>query len=137
MLKLIGITEVKSEKKRSDKKVSRQYYTAEFADQSNPFAKTVKRNFFQTHNADGSAAEWRGASPEAVTPFIGKEIPGAIVSKAVEAYTIGEGADQRDASTYTTIVLGNENIESVFKGLGHPLAGTMQVAEKSNASLVG
>lgn len=121
-LKLVSVSEVKTEKEgssRSDGKVNRQYYTAEFNNPANPFGKSVRRTFWQQHNADGTLAEWRGANPKDVSKFIGKEIPGRIVSGTTEAYEIiSYGGEVREATTYTAVVLDGETPEAVFKASG-------------------
>lgn len=117
-VKLISISEVKTEKQRTDGKSSRQYYTAYFADVMNPFAKQIQRNIFQSHSADGKTANWRAGNPELVKNFIGKEIPGQFVNSKVEPYQI----DGRTVTTYTTVVLEGENVDSIFKQSGHPIA---------------
>lgn len=116
LLLLVSMTAVKI---ASD---GRGYYTASFQDPSNPFAKTVSRNFWQQFNAAGEPV-WRGADPAVVTKFIGKTIPGEILSKEVVPYTIprADGTEQT-VNTYTTVVLGGENIKSTFKAQGHELA---------------
>lgn len=130
-LKLVSISEVKTEKGRIDGKVSRQYYTAMFSNPSNPFAKTVSRTFWQQHNADGTSAEWRGANPSEVKTFIGKLIPGQIVSSQVEAYDItGNDGAIREANSYTTVVLDGENVVSVFKAAGKTMFQAAEVSAK-------
>lgn len=120
VVKLVAISEPKTEKSREDGKVSRKYYTAKFADPLNPFAKQVSRNFWQNHDSEGKTAIWNGADPAAVKQFIGKTIPGHIATREVERYEI----DQRPVDTYTTVILGEELESAVFKSLGHPLLGT-------------
>lgn len=119
-LKLISISPVKTEKERKDGKVSRQYYTASFTNPNNPFSKVVSRTFWQQHNADGTEATWKTANPELVKSFIGKLIPGSIVSSKVEEYDIvnENTGEVRTASTYTAVVLEGETAQSVFKASG-------------------
>jgi hypothetical protein len=121
-LKLNAISPVKTEKEgsaRSDGKVNRQYYVATFSNPANPFGKTVSRTFWQQHSADGTTAEWKGADPVQVRPFLGKLIPGNIVAKTVEDYPIiGLGGEERYATSYTAVVLDGETVESVFKASG-------------------
>lgn len=109
-LKLVALGEVLAAKD------GRSYYSAEFQDPANPFAATRKRNFWQQNNSAG-VPEWRGADPAIVKSFVGKLIPGAIVSAEVEPFMIGE----REVTIYTTVVLGNELSKQVFKSLGHPM----------------
>lgn len=128
-LKLVQISEVKTEKERVDGKVSRQYYTASFSNPSNPFLKTVSRVFWQQHNADGTSAEWRGANPSETRAMLGKLIPGQIVAAQVEAYDItGSDGAIREANSYTTVVFEGENPVAVFKAAGKNL---LQAAEVS------
>lgn len=118
-LKLLSISPVKTEKERVDSKVSRQYYTALFRNPANPFAKGVSRTFWQQHNADGTSAEWKGANPKEVMSFIGKEIPGKIVSRQVEAYDITDSTGAvREANSYTAVVMDGELETAVFKASG-------------------
>jgi len=131
-LKLISVTEIKSEKERKDGKVSREYFTAEFVDSSNPFAiKTVKRNFFQLHNADGSEATWGALNYSAIKSMVGKTFAGEVVNEPVAAYQI----DGREVTSYTTVLLPGENKATIFKQLGHPLAQAeaVQVANEDMA----
>jgi hypothetical protein len=118
-VKLSSISDVRTEKVRTDGKVSREYFTATFTNPANPFAKGVSRVFWQQHNADGTNAEWKGANPRDVKQFIGKEIPGYIAARQVEAYDItGVDGSVREANTYTTVVLDGEVEASVFKASG-------------------
>lgn len=122
-LKLVALSAV------STAKDDRQYYTAEFQDPSNPFAKTVKRNFWQQKNAAGTP-EWRGADPAVVKNFVGRTIPGQLMTAKVEPYTvIGAGGVERTANIFTTAILGSELPEQVFKSLNHPLAVEAAVEE--------
>jgi len=121
MVKLIGIGEVKLAKD------GRSFYTAEFQDASNPFAGTVRRNFWQQF-ADSAAKTnpiWKGADPAITGTFVGKLLPGQILTLEVEAYTIGANT----VSTYKTVVLGGELPKQVFKQLGHPVVETVVAAE--------
>lgn len=118
-LKLISISPVKTEKARKDEKVSRQYYTAAFTNPANPFGKVVSRTFWQQHNADGTEATWKTGNPALVKDFVGKLIPGSIVSSKVEEYDITDSlGNTRAASTYTAVVLEGETAQSVFKASG-------------------
>src|SRR5688572_3434199 len=128
-LKLISISDVKTEKVRIDNKVSRQYYTAKFQNPANPFAKAVSRTFWQQHNADGTKAVWNGADPTVTKSFINKEIPASIVSRTVEPYEI-EGADgtPREATTYTAVVMDGETPEAVFKANGKTIVEAANVS---------
>lgn len=115
-LKLSKISDVKIEKDRTDGKAARSYYTAEFIDAENPFNAPRIRNFFQQHSADGKTTVWKGGNPELVKQFLGKLIPGAIVSKQVEPYTVEGNATP--ATKFTTVCLSHESVEQVFKAAG-------------------
>ena len=130
-LKLVSITEPKTEKPRVDEKVSRMYYTAIFSNPANPFSKTVSRTFWQQHNADGTKAAWKGADPVQVRPFVDKLIPGQIVAANVEPYEI-DGSTGRIATTFTSVVLDGEIAEQVFKASGKIIvkAANLAIAEQ-------
>lgn len=106
-LKLIAVGEVKTAKD------NRAYYSASFQDPSNPFAGAKSRIFFQQNNSAGQP-EWRGADPAVTKTFVGKLIPGEIVTAKVEEYQINE----RTVNIHTAVVLGNELAEQVFKQQG-------------------
>lgn len=121
-VKLASLGEVKIAKD------GRGYYAASFQDPTNPFAKTVTRNFWQQKNAAGEPV-WRGADPTQVKPFLNKTIPGYLATRKVQPYAItGSDNVERTADTYTTVILGNELDSQVFKALGHPLAEEAIVA---------
>ena len=140
-VKLLSIGEVKTEKARKDGKKSRQYYTAMFQELGNPFAPAVQRNFFQAHNADGTETYWKGGNPEEVKPFLNKALPGSIVSRQVPDYEIAQAdGTTRTVNRYTTVVLGHETVESVFRAQGHALdapAKSMEAVPAAAATLVG
>ncbi len=117
-VKLVSISEVKTEKTRTDGKVSRKYYTAYFMDALNPFAKQQQRNMFQDHNTDGKLAIWKSGDPLIVGKFVGKEIPGQIINCNVVKYKI----DGRDVNSFTTVLLDGEKLTAVLKQAGHVLA---------------
>lgn len=121
VLVLLAISAISTEKERKDGKVSRQFYIAEFQDPNNPFSETRKRTIFQQHNADGTKASWRAGNPDQVKKFLGKEIPGEIVSENVPEYDIVINGESRKANKYTTVVFSHETVESVFKAAGHAL----------------
>lgn len=120
-VRLKGISEVR------EAKDGRQFYLATFQDPSNPFGKTVTRTFWQQKDSAGQPV-WKGANPEEVKPFVGKLIPGYIKTAKVEAYEVtGSNGAVNMATTYTTVILGAELDEQVFKSLNHPLATTAAV----------
>lgn len=110
VLKLTGISALKVAKD------TRSYYAATFQDPANPFASTVTRMFWQQLK-DG-VAYWKGADYEVIKGFVGKTVPGFISTQKVEPFMIGD----RSVSTYTTVILGSELEEQVFKALGHIIA---------------
>lgn len=119
MQKVVKLESVGEVKEARD---TRKYYTANFSNPLNPFGKTVSRNFWQQKNAAGEPV-WRGADPAQVKPFIGRTIPGTFENRNVVPYSIQiAGQPDRTANTYPTVVLDGENIESVYKSVGHPLA---------------
>ncbi len=118
-LKITAISSLQTEKERVDGKVSREYFTAKFVDESNPFAiKEQSRNFFQQHNADGTEATWGALNYDRVKSMVGQTCPGYIANETVVSYDI----DGREVNSYTAVVLPGENKASLFKALGHPLA---------------
>lgn len=127
---LLAMSEILTEKVRKDNKVSRQYYTAEFQDQENPFAPTAKRTIFQAHSADGTTSFWKGGDPSQIKKFLQKPVPAEIVSRQVAPYQIGENT----ATKYTTVVFGHETVESVFKSAGHDLNEMTTTAAPSVSS---
>lgn len=132
MLTLVSISAISTEKPRSDKKVSRKFYTAYFADPANPFARKQQRNFFQDHlDEEGTVAGWKTGDPEIVKGFIGKQIPGEIVNCTVKPYQIGD----RTVTSYTTVVLGGENLTKVLKQNNKELVAA-EVAAKPVAEVI-
>ncbi len=118
-VKLVSISEVKTEKDRTDSKPSRKYYTAYFADTMNPFAKQIQRNFFQDHTGEvgKEIAVWKSGDPAIVKTFIGKEIPGEFLNVTVTPYTIND----RLVTSFSTVVLANEKLATVLKQANHTL----------------
>ena len=111
-VKLVSISEVKTEKARTDGKISRKYYTAYFMDALNPFAKKQQRNFFEDHaNDEGTATIWKSGDPAIVKQFIGKELPGQIVNCEVEPYMIND----RSVTSFTTVLLDGERLSTILK----------------------
>lgn len=97
----------------------REYYIAVFEDSNNPFAAKKSRVISQQLNNQG-VPEWKAASPHAIKQYLGKEIAGNFVTAKVEPYDISG----RIVDIYTAVVLGHENVETVFKNSGHPLLDT-------------
>jgi hypothetical protein len=123
MLKLTGIRRSNNPTAKVDAKSGwnissdgRLYYIATFQDNSNPFAptreKVISQQFDSQHNPI-----WKGGDPKEIEKFIGKEINAKAVTMKVPSYKVGD----RDVNIYTAVVLGHENVETVFKNAGHPL----------------
>lgn len=119
-LKLVSISEVKTENRTADSKPARKFYTAYFMDPINPFAKQQQRNFFQDHVGEkgSETCVWKSGDPAIVSKFVGKEIPGQIISCNVEPYKI----DGRAVNSFTTVLLESDKLTSVLKQAGHVLA---------------
>tara|TARA_R110002096_G_C14624702_1_gene724360 strand:+ start:2307 stop:2804 length:498 start_codon:yes stop_codon:yes gene_type:complete len=92
----------------------RGYFIAEFQDPTNPFAVTRSRVMQQQKDSVGNAV-WRGPSPRDLMSWVGKQLPGEFVSRQVEPYSIGDST----ATSYTTVVLKNEMINTIFRQSGH------------------
>jgi len=102
---------------------NRQFYAATFQDATNIFAPTSSRMFWQQKNAEG-VCSWKGADHAQATKAIGSSIPGAIVTREVQPYMIGD----RSVKFYTCVVLANEAVEKTFNSLGHKFPGAVAVA---------
>jgi len=117
-VKLNSISEVKTEKVRTDGKASRKYYTAYFSDASNPFAPSRQRNFFQSHNADGTVATWKSGDPAIVKQYVGQTIPGEFINATVKPYEV----NGRMVDSFTAVVLSGEKLSAILKQQGVELA---------------
>lgn len=146
-IKLVAVTEVKAENRTADKKVNRLFYSAEFADPANPFAKTIKRVFWQSHNTMGDKATWTGANPNEVINFIGKEIPGTILNVKVKKYpvTLADGITQQKdksgnvvyADNVSCVLFEGENLAKVVSALGKELSTeTSVIAPKTEKEIL-
>lgn len=116
IVKRIG--DLKTEKvdsKRSDGKVNRQFYTLYFADAGNPLTGNAQRNFYQSHNLDGTAAFWKDADYSTAKALVGQQIEGSIVRQEVEPYDI----NGRTATSFTCVVLKGEDAATIAKQNGH------------------
>jgi hypothetical protein len=96
----------------------RKYYLAEFEDPENFMAATRMRVVSQS-GSEG-AASWRLPSPKKMLANVGRDLPGAIITRFVEPYEV----NGRMVDTYSTIVFGGEIIENVFQKAGHIIIGT-------------
>ena len=97
-------------------KDGRKYYIAIFQDPSNPFGVERYRVISQQSDSAGNAV-WRSGNPALIKQFVGKLIPGDLVTKDVEEYIVGDNT----VSQYTCVVLKGESIETIFRQQGHEL----------------
>ena len=67
----------------------RKYYVAVFTDPDNPFSPERYRVVSQTTDAAGNPV-WKSGRPSKLKNFIGKTIPGDLVTKEVEDYQVGD-----------------------------------------------
>lgn len=132
-VKLNSISEVKTEKERKDGKVSRKYYTAYFSDATNPFAPARQRNFFQSHNVDGTIATWKSGDPAIVKQYIGQSIPGEFINAAVKPYEV----NGKMVTSFTAVVLSGEKLSSILAQQGVELAGAASVVVETVEALNG
>ena len=92
----------------------RKYYMAVFTDPHNPLSAERYRMVSQTTDSAGNPV-WKAGRPSKLKPFVGKQIPGDIVTREVEEYKVGEN----DVSIYSCVVLKGESISTVFRQQGH------------------
>ena len=102
----------------------RGYYLAVFTDSDDPFAQERSRVIAQQFDSSGNPI-WKAGSPDKIAKFIGKRLPGAIVTRQVEPYQVGDTTQ----TVYTTVVLGAETIEQAFTRQGHELASDTAPAD--------
>jgi len=121
---LVSVGKVETTKEWSNGKCAVKFYTAEFGDPLNPFAKKVSRNIMQTHNSEGTEAYWSSGSPEVVATYVGKTIPGKIETFNVTPYEI----DGKTATTRRTVLLKGEDAKAILKQLGHTLVEKTEAA---------
>lgn len=99
----------------------RKYCVVELVEKA--FLSTTKRIISYSMNEDG---KWPGMTPKELKTFEGSDYPGArVVTQRVKEYSIGE----RKVSTYSTIILPKENVETVFRNAGHTLETVEYVDE--------
>ena len=126
------VSDLKTEKARTDKKVSRQHYTLYVVDSSNPFTAGGQREMFQNHTQDGKSAFWKTIDYNFAKAMSGKEVEGEIVRLNVEPYDI----NGRPANSYTCVVLKGEDASIIAGKAGHKVIGAIaQASEKEAASL--
>ena len=94
----------------------RKYYIAVFTDPDNPLSSERYRMVSQTTDSAGNSV-WKSGRPSKLKNFIGKTIPGDIVTREVEEYEVGENT----VSIYSCVVLKGESIKTVFRQQGHEL----------------
>lgn len=94
----------------------RAYLIGEFESPENPFGGVVRRMIAQQFNS-ANEPYWK-VNLAGIRASIGKVVAGDIITKTVEPYEIGE----RTVNTYTAVVFAHENVETVFRNAGHPLA---------------
>jgi len=111
-------------------KDGRKYYIATFQDPTNPFGVERYRVISQQTDSAGNAV-WRSGNPAQIKQFIGKLIPGDIVSKEVDEYTVGGNT----VNWYSCVVLKGENIETIFRQQGHELGAAPTSDEDYDAIL--
>ncbi len=120
-LKITSVSELKTEKARSDKKVSRQFYTIKGFDSENPLTGSFQRNVFQDHSTDGKTAFWKAADYNQAKALVGQDIIGEIVRMEVAPYDI----NGRQATSFTAVVLKGENAATIAKANGHVLSSVV------------
>ena len=96
----------------------RKYYIATFRDPSNPFGVERTRVIAQTTDSSDNPV-WKSGNPSMIKNFVGKQIPGDIVTRQVPSYMVGD----RTVDSCSLVILKNESITSVFKSNGHDLDG--------------
>ena len=111
-------------------KDGRKYYIAIFQDPTNPFGVERYRVISQQSDANNNPV-WRSGYPSLIKQFIGKLIPGDLVTNTVEEYTVGLNT----VSQYTCVVLKGESIETIFKQQGHELEPTHSESTDYDAML--
>lgn len=134
-VKVVAISDLKTEKVRIDGKPSREYLTLQFST-NNPLIPVVTRNFWQNHvsNNDGTfRVEWRlGATPEAIAQMKGMTLDGSIVCRKVKPYEIPNGTDTPTiAQSYTTVVFDEEDVARVFRQSGRMLAEEWEAQQQA------
>jgi hypothetical protein len=101
----------------------RKYYLAIFQDLDNPFQATRFRVISQQFDSSGNSI-WKGGDPNQIKNYVGKALPGAIVTKQVEPYPVtSQDGTTRTVDSYTAVALKGENIVQLFSRAGHELAG--------------
>jgi len=94
----------------------RAFYMADFQDPDNPFAPVRTRMVSQQFDSADNPV-WKAGNPAMIKKFVGKLIPGEIITLDVPDFQIGE----RVVNTATSVVLKGENIQTIFRQAGHDL----------------
>jgi hypothetical protein len=102
---------------------NRKMYIAVFRDPTDPFGAERTRVFSQNTDSSGANAVWKKGNPALIQKFVGKVVPAEIITRDVVPYTVGENTG---ITTFTCVVLKNENINSVFASQTHPIIGSPQ-----------
>ena len=102
---------------------NRKMYIAVFRDPTDPFGSERTRVFSQNTDSNGQNAVWKKGNPALIKNFIGKIVPAEIVTRDVVPYDVGSNTG---ITSYTCVVLKNENINSVFASQSHPVIGSPQ-----------
>tara|TARA_R100000315_G_C5235682_1_gene147738 strand:- start:10441 stop:10935 length:495 start_codon:yes stop_codon:yes gene_type:complete len=97
----------------------RKYYIAVFNDPDNPFGTERYRVVSQSMDSTGNPV-WKSGRPSKLNKWIGKEIPGEIVTREVEEYQVGDN----NVNIYSCVVLKGESVTTVFRQQGHDLMET-------------
>jgi hypothetical protein len=97
----------------------RFYLMGEFENPENPFGGIVRRMIAQQFDSTGEPY-WK-VNLAGIKASIGKVVAGSIETHEVEPYEIGD----RTVNTYTAVVFAHENLTTVFRNAGHPLASEL------------
>lgn len=112
---------------------NRKMYIAVFRDPTDPFGSERTRVFSQNTDSSGQNAVWKKGNPALIQKFVNKVVPAEIITRDVVAYNVGENTG---ITTFTCVVLKNENINSVFASQSHPIIGSPQDDGVSVASAI-
>lgn len=124
-LKLVAVSELKTEKRAKDQKANRSYFSAKFVDIDNPFVgKTV--NIFQIHKDDGKTTDWSGIDYHMAKSMVGQIVEGELVKANVEPYQIGENT----FNTTTVVVLKGQSLADVVRQQGKKLSSSQPMVKE-------
>lgn len=124
-LKLVAVSELKTEKREKDEKANRSYFSAKFVDIDNPFVgKTV--NIFQIHKDDGKTTDWSGIDYHMAKSMVGQIVEGELVKANVEPYQIGENT----FNTTTVVVLKGQSLADVVRQQGKKLSSSQPMVKE-------